>query len=192
MSITDSATLADRQADLTRRLILEAALERLERAPVGELTVRAVAKHARISERTVFRYFATREDFLDAVADAVRTRLALPPSPRNVAEIVAAPRALYGAFEARRELTRASLHSELFHRMRLVQAQERWKAVRKVIDAHAPRRSERERRIAAANIRYYLAATAWHYFRFYFGFSLEDSIACAETALRQALDGLRR
>lgn len=191
MSTAEITSLVDRQSDLTRRLILQAAAERLERAPVGELTVRAVAKHANISERTVFRYFATRDEFLDAVADEVRARLDLPPAPRSVEEVLAAPRALYARFEAMRELTKAALHTDLFHRMRQAQAQERWKAVRKVVDQIAPRRSERERRIAAANIRYYLAATAWHYHRFYFGFSLEDSIACAETAIRQSLDGIR-
>ncbi len=192
MSTPASVTLTDRQSDLTRELILKAALDRLERASVDELTVRAVAKHANISERTVFRYFATREEFLDAVADVVRERLELPPVPRTVEEICGAPRALYSAFEAKRALTKAALHTDLFHRMRQTQAQERWKAVRKLVDALAPKRSERERKIAAANIRYYLAASTWFYYRFYFGFSLEESIACAETAIRQAIEGLKR
>jgi AcrR family transcriptional regulator len=192
MSTPAPATLADRQSDLTRQLILQAALERLEHASLGELTVRAVAKHANISERTVFRYFATRDEFLDGVADEVRAKLDLPSAPRSVEEVLAAPRALYTRFEAMRELTKAALHTDLFDRMRQTQAQERWKAVRKVIDALAPKKSERERKIAAANIRYYLAASTWFYYRFYFCFSLEDSIACAETAIRQAIDGLRR
>ena len=189
-TLAKALSLADRQTDLTRRLILDTAVAMLERASVGELTVRAVAKAANISERTVFRYFATREDLLDGVADAMRDRMALPPAPSTVEELLAAPRALYARFEAARELTRAALHSELFHRMRETQARVRWTAVQAIVDAAAPRRSVRERRIAAANIRFYLAASAWHYFRFYFGFSLEDSIACAETAIRQSLEGL--
>jgi len=74
--------------------------------------------------------------------------------------------------------------------MRETQARARWTAVQAIVDGAAPRRSARERKLAAANIRFYLAASAWHYFRFYFGFSLEDSIACAETAIRQSLEGL--
>jgi AcrR family transcriptional regulator len=190
MSTARVLRLADRHNDLTRQLILDAAVGMLERATVGELTVRGVAKQANISERTVFRYFATRGEFLDAVADAVRARLALPPPPRTKEELLEAPRALYARFEAQANLTKAALHSELFHRMRETQARSRWKAVQDLVDALAPRGNERQRRIAAANIRYYLAATSWHYFRFYFGFSLADTIACAEAAIRQSLAAL--
>ncbi|HEY6820818.1 MAG TPA: helix-turn-helix domain-containing protein [Burkholderiales bacterium] len=187
---TPLSTLADRRNDLTRTLILEAALATLERSSVGELTVRTVARHANISERTVFRYFATRDEFLDAIAEAVRARVDLPPPPETLEDLLAAPRALYTRFDAVRSLTVAALHSDLFPRMRETQAKARWMAVRKLIDEAAPERGERERRIAAANIRYYLAASTWHYYRFYFNFSLEDTIACAEAAIRDALAGL--
>jgi AcrR family transcriptional regulator len=190
MSTAKILRLAERHVDLTRQAILDAAVEMLERATLGELTVRAVAKQANISERTVFRYFAAREEFLDAVADAVRTRLALPPPPRTRDELMAAPRLLYTRFEAKASLIKAALHTELFHRMRETQARSRWNAIQGIVDELAPRRPARQRRIAAANIRYYLAASSWHYFRFYFGFSLEDTTACAETAIRQSLEGL--
>jgi AcrR family transcriptional regulator len=191
MSTGKSLSLLDRQTDLTRRLILDTAAALLEGStPLGELTVRAVAKQANISERTVFRYFPARDEFLDAVAAAVHERMALPAPPSSVEELLAAPRALYSRFEARRELTRAALHTELFHRIRESQAKVRWTAIQGIVDAAAPRAAARERRIAAANIRFYLAASTWHYYRFYFRFSLEDTIACAETAIRQSLDGL--
>jgi AcrR family transcriptional regulator len=184
------STLADRRNDLTRALILDAALETLERSSVGELTMRAVARHANISERTVFRYFPTREEFLDAIADAVRAKFDLPPPPATLDDLLSAPRQLYTRFEAVRNLTLAALHSELFHRMRETQAKARWLAVRKLVDEAAPERGDRERRIAAANIRYYLAASTWHYYRFYFNFALEETIACAEAAIRDTLAGL--
>ena len=190
MSTGKFLRLAERHNDLTRQLILDAAVAMLERATVSELTVRAVAKQAGISERTVFRYFADREAFLDAIADAVRERLALPGPPGTREELLATPRALYTRFEASANLVKAALHTELFHRMRETQAQVRWKAVQAIVDQLGPRRKGRPRRIAAANIRYYLAATTWHYYRFYFGFSLEETIECAETAIRQTLDGL--
>jgi AcrR family transcriptional regulator len=187
---TTLSTLTDRRNDLTRSLILEAALKTLERSSVGELTVRTVARHANISERTVFRYFPTRDELLDAIADAVRARFDLPPPPQTLEDLLAAPRALYTRFDAVRNLTVAALHSDLFHRMRETQAKARWMAVRKLIDEAAPERGDRERRIAAANIRYYLAASTWHYYRFYFNFTLDETIACAETAIRDALAGL--
>jgi len=39
---------------------------------------------------------------------------------------------------------------------------ERWFAVPKIVDKHAAKRSERDTRLAAANIRYYLSATTCH------------------------------
>jgi AcrR family transcriptional regulator len=183
-------SLAARHSDLTERAILESAVQLLERSSLTELTARAVAKQAAISERTVFRYFPSRDEFLDAVAGEVRTALNVPPPPRSLAELYAAPRGLYGAFEARTNLTKAALHTELFDRMRETQAKDRWSAVRKLVDAYAARRPERERKIAAANIRYYLSATTWHYYRFYFGFSLEDAITCAEVSIRQSVAAL--
>jgi AcrR family transcriptional regulator len=190
LSNPPSAKLSDRRNDLTRQVILDAALDTLEHASVGELTVRAVAKHANISERTVFRYFASREEFLDAVADAVRAEMALPEPPRTLAELRAAPGELYRAFENKQALVRAALHSELFHRMRETGAKTRWVAISSLVDEAAPKRTDRERKIAAANIRYFLAASTWHYYRFYFGFSLKETIACAEAAIGQALDSL--
>jgi AcrR family transcriptional regulator len=191
MSISDSASLTERRNDLTRALIMDSAVAVLENGAVNELTIRAVAKRANMSERTVFRYFASRDAFLDAVADEVRARLNLPPPPESLEELDGAPRALYRAFETQLNLTKAALHSEIFPRMRDTQAQARWTAIRKLIDGSFPACSERRRRIAAANIRYYLAASTWHYYRFHFGFSLRDSIACAETAIRQSIESLR-
>jgi AcrR family transcriptional regulator len=191
MSTGKSLSLVDRQTDLTRRLILDTAVALLEGStPLAELTVRAVAKQANVSERTVFRYFPTRDEFLDAVATAVHARMALPAPPSSREELLAAPRELYTRFEAVRELTRAALHTELFHRIRESQAKVRWTAIQGIVDALAPRAGARERKIAAANIRFYLAASTWHYFRFYFRFTLEETIACAESAIRQSLDAL--
>lgn len=185
-------SLSERLANHTRGLILASAIDLLEKAPVHELTVRAVAAHAHISERTIFRYFATRDALLDAIAGEVSRHMDLPPDPSSMAELLDYPDTLYRRFEATAALTKAALHTELFSRMRNAQARRRWESVRKVIDAHAPRRSEHDRKLAAANIRYFLSATTWHYYRFYFGFGLNESIECARTAVMQAADGLRR
>jgi AcrR family transcriptional regulator len=181
-------SLTDRQSELTRRLILDAALQALEAEPTNNLTMRLVAKRAAISERTVFRYFATREDLLDAVVEAFQARLDLPPTPRTLEDLLGYPSALYKRFEANANLNKASLLSEIAQRMR--QDRARMDAVRKIVDRSAPQSADGMRKIAAANIRFYLAASSWFYFRFVFGFSLEDSIACAETAIRQSLAGL--
>jgi AcrR family transcriptional regulator len=188
----NTVSLVERLADHTQGLILASAIELLEQTQVGELTMRAVAARAGISERTVFRYFATRDAFLTAVAAEVTRRMELPADPSTMDELLSYPSTLYRRFEATAALTKAALQTELFPRMRNAQAQQRWKAVGKVIDRHAPKSSEHDRKLASANIRYFLSATTWHYYRFYFGFGLDETIECARTAVHQAVQGLGR
>lgn len=188
--IMSTPSLASRHADLTQQAILDAAVALLEIAPFGELTVRAVAARAGMSERTVFRYFANREELLDALASEYTRRVGLPPYPTTIEGLLDYPGAMYARFEATQALTRATLHSELSHRIRGAHSARRVEAIRALLDRHAPKASAHERRIAAANIRYYLAATTWHYFRFYLDFSAEDTVQCACTAIAQSLVGL--
>ncbi len=185
-----STTLTEQQTDLTQRLIIEAALQTLQEDSVGGLTMRAVAKRARLSERTIFRYFATRDEFLDAVAAEISSQMQVP-HPRTLEELLAMPRTLFSSLEARRDLIRASLHTDVSERIMQTNGRQRWVAVRKIVDAYAPRAPEARRKIAATNIRYFLSAATWNYYRFVFRFTLEETIACAETAIRQSLDALR-
>lgn len=184
-------TLADRKNDLTRSLILDAAIEVLAQAPVSELTIRAAARHANISERTVFRYFTSRDEFLDAVALELGARLELPWIPATLDDLRTAARTLYPAFEAKHELMKASLHSELYPRMRVLSARQRWNAVRDIINPAAAFRTEQERKIAIANVRYFLSATTWYYYRSVLGMDIEESVTCAETVIGLTLDSIR-
>jgi AcrR family transcriptional regulator len=187
---TAKPSLSERHSDLSQRVILDAAVELLERASVTDLSVRAVAKHAGISERTVFRHFATRAELLDVVAEEVSRRLKLPPDPTSLDELLDYPQAVYARFEATAALTKTVLHSELYHRVRSADAERRRAAIHRVLDSIAPGRPERERKLASANIHYHVIASTWHYYRVYFGLSLEDSVDCAKMAIVQAVAAL--
>lgn len=182
--------LNDRQTDLTRGLILEAALALLEQQGVAVLTNRTIAERAGISERTVYRHFATREAMLDALATGIGERLDLPPVPTTLAGLVNYPAALYARYEAHATLTQAALHPDVFDRIRGTLARRRWDGIKSLLAQEAPGLSERERTVLAANIRFFLAATAWHYYRSHFGFSLKDTVAAVSLAIRQLLVGL--
>ncbi len=189
--MSSKISLKDRHADATRELILTTAIELLESSGVTDLTVRAVAKQAGMSERTIFRYFATRDDFLDAVAAAVAEQMQPPAAPASIDELVGFPSILYRGFERRSALVEATLHTEIFKRVRASVAVDRWKAVEKIINEIAPQRSAKERKLAATNINYYLSATTWHYLRTSFGLSLADTIACAQASIRLSLSDIK-
>lgn len=87
----------DAAGDSTGQRILEAAVRVLEAHSVSQLTLHAVAQEAGVADRTVFRYFATRDVFLDAIASTVARKLSTPDPPSSLRELVDAPRALYSA-----------------------------------------------------------------------------------------------
>ncbi|WP_169806044.1 TetR/AcrR family transcriptional regulator [Azohydromonas lata] len=183
-------TLTERHTDATQQLILASAVELLAQADVNDVTARAVARHAGISERTVFRYFASRDAFLDAVAGAAAQGLQLPPPPASVQALREYPARLYPCFEDKAALVQSVLHTELFKRVREKVISQRWPSLDALIDSHAPQCSAHERRLAAIQVRYYLSATTWHYHRFHFNLSPKETVECAQTALRLCLDGL--
>jgi AcrR family transcriptional regulator len=183
-------TLSERRTDFTRTLILETAIDLLEDAGVRELTMRAVAKQAGMSERSMFRYFATREELLDAVASAIISRVDAPLPPKTIAELRSFPATLYAAFEAKQTLISASLRSDIFSRIRGTTVRTRFAAIRKTIDEAARRATLQARKVHGANVCYFLGASTWHYYRFTFRYSFEDTVECADTAITLALDAL--
>jgi AcrR family transcriptional regulator len=190
--MSNATTLTERHAETTRNLILGAAIELLERSGVRELTARAVATHARISERTIFRHHASRETLLDAVAAEAARRIAAPAPPARLSELPGYARLLYASYEKQAALVAAALHTELFDRIREGTGRERWQAVSALVDEQASRRLPRERKLATAAIRFQLTATAWHYHRAYFGFTADEASDAAERAVRLAVDDLLR
>src|SRR3954466_3070809 len=142
----------DRQTDATQKLILSTALQLLETDGVIATTARAVAKKAGISERTIFRYYGSREEFLDAIASAASSKIHAPSPPENIEDLVEYVSSLYESFENSAALMRESLHTEISKRLRAAVGGRRWVAIRKVVDRYAPHRSAADRKIAATNI----------------------------------------
>ena len=181
MSSTNS--LKDRQTDATQKLILSTAVELLETDGVNATTARAVARKAGISERTVFRYYGSRDEFLDAIAEEAAARMHTPQPPDDINKLPDYVSVLYSRFEEFEPLLKEALHTEISKRIRATVARRRWIAVRSLIDASAAHRSPSDRKIAATNISYYLSASTWQYYRFTFDLSAKDAERFARTAV---------
>jgi len=189
MSSTD-ISLAERQSEFTRRAIVGSAVDLLAEAPLSELSARAIAARAGMSERTVFRHFNTRDVLHDEIATEILGRLEVPALPQDASELVDYPAKLFGQFEQHRALTRAILNSELYDRVRKLVRERRGSAIAAIVDACAPDATPPIRRRATANLEYHLTASAWHYFRFHFDLSLSETVECTRMAIKDTLRGL--
>lgn len=185
-------SLTERHADHTRRWIVEAATDLLEEGGAPALTNAAIAQRAGLAERTVYRYFGTRDALLDDIATELRQRLETPALPDSLAGLLDYPAALFGSFEVRPQLVQAALDSELFTRVRDGQAAERWAAIRRVLEAELPGTTPHERELTAANLRYLLSATTWRYYRVHLGFDAARTVESVRLALQCVVDGLRQ
>lgn len=183
-------SLTERYTDQTRQLILSAAADLLEQQSLAELTNAALAVRAGVSERTVYRHFSTRDELLDELAAVVASRLNSPFAPDTPEALLIYPAQLFASFEARPQLTRAALASDVFARLRDGPAAKRGQAVRQMLESRLPKLPPSDLAKAAANIRYLLTATTWNYYRQQFGFSAEMTVACIQDALAMQLRGL--
>jgi len=105
---TTRATSADRHREATRQAILNASLAQLRDDPGMPFSHESVAIRAKVSARTVYRHFPTRNDLTAALwaklRDETGTRW-----PQSENEIVPQLRRTFRQFEQVAQLTRAAI-----------------------------------------------------------------------------------
>ena len=84
--------LRDRQREETREQILRAVGHQLEQGPLEDLSFAEIAKDAKVGERTVYRYFPTKEALLGAFWAWMQSQAVAPPeakarAPRSLPRI---------------------------------------------------------------------------------------------------------
>src|SRR5688572_5567905 len=111
MKVPYVSSLRERQKADTRALILEAVERLLKNRSLSELSLATVAREARITERTVYRHFANREQLLEATWAAVNESIGMKEFPRTVEELIERPKTLFPAFDRSNQVIRAMLAS---------------------------------------------------------------------------------
>ncbi|HKS64911.1 MAG TPA: TetR/AcrR family transcriptional regulator [Xanthobacteraceae bacterium] len=101
--------LRSRQKEQTRDLILDAVDAILRRAPLSEVTIAAVAREADVTERTIYRHFASREDLLEALWRRALHAVSggQPQQVETLDQILDLTRAAYQSFDANEGIVRA-------------------------------------------------------------------------------------
>jgi len=183
-------SLNEKHAEMTRELVLEAVIELIKDHEVDSLSLKKIAEHAGMSERTLYRHFSNRDLLMEALAVKLHQQLDLPSTPPRADELPDMAGTLYRKLDAKPHIVLAILHSELYGQILNSKAKDRWDAVKQLLAERYPETPEKLRDMTAANIRYYLNATTWHYYRYKFQLDLDTCIQCAQLAIEQALKGL--
>jgi AcrR family transcriptional regulator len=181
------------QMEATRRRILQATADVLADEATDEVTVPRVAMRARVSVRTVYRHFPTKEALFDAFGEWAEEnlRLVLHSYPDTLDAVREMAPALYRMYDEREPLIRALLSKrgqEIRARTRRRRLSTFEKAMREVTENLEPA----ERRRALAVVYLLVSAPAWQAMKDQWGLEGEEAGRAAAWAVGVLTDELRR
>lgn len=190
---TYESPLRAEQMEQTRLRILEATANVLGDEEVDEVTVPLVAVRARVSVRTVYRHFPTKEALFDAFGEWAEEhlRVVVLSYPETLEAVREMAPALYRTYDERAPLIRALLSKrgqEIRARTRRRRLATFEKAMREVTDGLG--RAERRRVLAV--IYLLVSAPAWQAMREQWELEGEEAGKAAAWAVRVLTDELRR
>jgi AcrR family transcriptional regulator len=177
------SSLRERQKSDTRALILETVERSLQDRPLNELSLATVAREAGITERTVYRHFATREQLLEATWAAVNDAMGMKDFPRTAQELIERPRKLFPAFEQRGEVIRAMLASPQGRELRLLANKKRQAAFRAVVKSARPNLREPAFTRLCAAVQALSSASGWATMTDYWGLDSAEAGRAASEAI---------
>src|SRR3954452_16488247 len=125
MHAMSSTSLREQHALATRERILSAVAEVIERGSQDELTMPGVAEASGVSLRTVYRYYPTREQLLEAAGRWIGDALFGHPYPRDLDQAAERFRIDAARYDERPGRVRALALSQLGREVRGYRRRER-------------------------------------------------------------------
>ena len=187
-----TSTLREQNAAATRERILSAVADLIEGGDVDELTVPEVAEASGISLRTIYRYYPTRDELLEAAGRWIGNELMRHPYPKTLDEVAETYRLGVGEFAERPGLVRALALSKLGRKVRGYRRRERLAAIRKALRAEIPGLTDQELRRAEAVLAYLHNMLAFTTMREENELSSDEIGDAVAWAIRTLVDDLRR
>src|SRR3954454_657217 len=126
--VVTATSLRDQHAAVTRTRLLSAVAELLEEGDAEDLTMPGVAAASGVSLRTVYRYYPTREELLEAAGRWIGDDLIRHPYPRHLDEVAELYRIGARDFDERPGLVRALAFSQRGREVRGYRRRERMEA----------------------------------------------------------------
>jgi AcrR family transcriptional regulator len=152
--VMTSTSLREQHALATTERILSAVAELIEQGDLDELTMPGVAEASGVSLRTVYRYYPTREQLIEAAGRWIGDELFKHPYPRDLDEVADLYQRGCRDFDERPGLARALAQSQLGQRARGYRRRERLEAIRRALHGELTDLGEDELRQAEAVLAY--------------------------------------
>jgi AcrR family transcriptional regulator len=157
----DQTSLREQYREETRTRILDAAILELSTTELEELTMADVAARAGVTERTVFRHFASRDALIQAVWPRMQARVRSSGFPKTAEALIDTPTKLFPEFDKEEPLVRASAFSAAGREVRRAANAERQAAMRAAVRDAFPDIKEPELTRLAAVAQLIDSAYAW-------------------------------
>jgi AcrR family transcriptional regulator len=187
-----AVSLREQHANATRVLILSAVADLLEADPADDLTMPRVAAASGVSLRTVYRYYATREELLEAAGRWIGNELFGHPYPHDLDETAELFRIGCADFDERPGLVRAMAFSQLGREARNPRREERLGAIHDALCEEVGDLPEQELRRAEAVLAYLHNMLAYTTMREENGLSGDEIGEAVAWAIQTLVADLRR
>ena len=182
------------QMEQTRLRILDALTDLVADPTTGEVTIPLVAQRARVSLRTVYRHFPTREALFDAWAEWVdeNLKIHLHSYPDKADRLPEFARELYRSYDESEPLIKAMLNSKAARAVRERTRRRRQRAFERAMSELTDELEPKERLRAIAVLYLLVSAPAWQAMRDQWGLDGDEAGKAAAWAIRVLTDELRR
>jgi AcrR family transcriptional regulator len=178
----------------TRVRILRAVTEVLADPATEEVTIPLVARRGRVSLRTVYRHFPTREALFDAWAEWVdeSLKIHLHSYPERADRLPEFARELYRSYDESEPVVKAMLNSNAARTVRERTRRRRQRAFERAMSELIEELEPEERQRAIAVLYLLVSAPAWQAMREQWGLDGVEAGKAAAWAVRVLVDELRR
>lgn len=181
-----STSLREAHKDLTRTRILDAAFDLLRKEDLDGLTTAEIAAAAGVTERTIYRHFATRDELLKALWPQLQKRVG-SRFAETPAELIETPLWLFPNFEKEEGAVRASAFSRAGRELRSAVSETRKAVFSRLVRAARPDLDEAAADRLAAVVQLITGAYAWAHLKDFWGLSGAESGRAASEAIAALL-----
>ena len=155
----------------------------------ASISIPAVARQAGVSIPTIYRYFATKRDLIEAIYPYVLRRAGLEelPPPRTLDDLRPGVRALFERTDSFDELTRAAMASPASEEVRKLSVPRRLEVFRRLADSIEPKLAKADRDRVARLLVILTTSSALRMWRDHLGESIDQAADDIDWVVRAAV-----